>query len=57
MEEFTIQQLAICVATILSAVGGLCLIIHKSKCSRLKCCGIDIKREVKEGKEEEIDKV
>ena len=46
MKEFTIQELTVFLSVLLSSVGGVCLIVHKSKCSRLKCCGIDIQREV-----------
>lgn len=38
LKEFTIDQLAGSVALILGSLGGLLLIIWKSRCKKINCC-------------------
>tara|TARA_R110001592_G_scaffold55739_1_gene170351 strand:+ start:2247 stop:2612 length:366 start_codon:yes stop_codon:yes gene_type:complete len=38
LQEFTIDQLGGSIALILGSLGGLLLIIWKSKCKRINCC-------------------
>lgn len=52
MENYTIQQLGVFLSVVLSGIGGLCLILHKSKCKSVNiCCGL-ISLERKLNKEE-----
>ena len=44
MEDFTIDQLMLFIVGVLGSLGGLCLIIQKSKCQ--SCCWGLIKRDV-----------
>jgi len=48
MEGYSIGELSIAIVSIVGAVGGLCLIIEKSKCKTIStpCCKIE--REVDE---------
>tara|TARA_R110001632_G_scaffold202615_3_gene325784 strand:- start:1384 stop:1710 length:327 start_codon:yes stop_codon:yes gene_type:complete len=38
LQDFTIDQLAGSIALILGSLGGLLLIIWKSRCKRINCC-------------------
>lgn len=44
MDDFTIDQLMLFIVGVLGALGGLCVIIQKSKCE--SCCWGLIKRDV-----------
>ena len=44
MDDFTIDQLMLFIVGVLGSLGGLCLIIQKSKCE--SCCWGLIKRDV-----------
>ena len=55
MENYTIQQLGVFISVVLSAVSGVCLILHKSKCKSMSiCCGL-ISLERKLDKVEELE--
>ena len=43
MDDYSIGELSIAIVSIVGAIGGLCLIIEKSKCKTIKtpCCKID----------------
>jgi hypothetical protein len=57
LKEFTIDQLAGSVALILGSLGGLLLIIWKSRCKRINCCYLlQCERQVEEIDEEENKK-
>jgi hypothetical protein len=41
MESFKITELAIFITAIMSSLGGLCMVIQKSKCKNINmCCGL-----------------
>ena len=48
MEDYTIQDLSLAVVGIVGAVGSLCLIIFKSRCTRVKMGCVEIDRKVVE---------
>ena len=57
LDDFSLDQMAGASALIISSIGGLLLIVFKSKCKTINCCwGMwSCDREVKE-EEEDIDK-
>jgi len=48
VQEFTINELFIGVCSIITSIGGLCLIIFKSRCTDISICGIKCKRKLQE---------
>ena len=46
VQEFTINELFIGICSIITSVGGLCLIIFKSRCTDVSICGIKCKRKL-----------
>ena len=47
MKEYTMNELAIGVSTIITALGALCMIIFKSRCIRIKLCScLEVERSV-----------
>lgn len=38
MENFKITELAIFITAIMSSLGGLCMVIQKSKCKNINLC-------------------
>tara|TARA_R110000787_G_scaffold2887_3_gene11177 strand:- start:1130 stop:1387 length:258 start_codon:yes stop_codon:yes gene_type:complete len=46
MEDFNINELMLFVVGCLGSVGGLCLIIQKSKCKTIKFCGMGCERDI-----------
>lgn len=54
LKEFTIDQLAGSVALILGSLGGLLLIIWKSRCKKINCCYLlQCERQVNDLEDEE----
>ena len=53
--DFTLDQIAGAAALIVSSLGGLLLIIFKSRCTNIKCCcGLwECQRHVQEKEDEE----
>jgi len=48
VQEFTINELFIGVCSVITSIGGLCLIIFKSRCTDISICGIKCKRKLQE---------
>tara|TARA_R110002020_G_scaffold221648_1_gene429778 strand:- start:82 stop:360 length:279 start_codon:yes stop_codon:yes gene_type:complete len=46
MEDFNINELMLFIVGVLGAFGGLCVIIQKSKCSKISICGMGCERDV-----------
>jgi len=46
MEDFNINELMLFIVGILGSLGGLCVVIQKSKCKTIKCCGFGCDRDV-----------
>ena len=57
--DFTIDQLAGSLALVLGSVGGLCLILFKSRCENITlCCGLwSCSRKVQEENTDDVEKV
>ena len=53
MEDFNINELMLFIVGVLGAFGGLCVIIQKSKCKTIKCCGFGCDRDTRAIIEEE----
>lgn len=47
MEEYNINELMLFIVGVVSAVGGLLLIIQRSKCEEINCLCFKCKRNVK----------
>ena len=47
MEEYNINELMLFIVGVVSAVGGLLLIIQRSKCEEIKCLCWQCKRNIK----------
>jgi len=48
MENFTLSELGLFVATLSGAIVSLIFALQKSKCETINCCGIKCKRKIKE---------
>ena len=46
MEDFNINELMLFIVGVLGALGGLCVILQKSKCSKISFCGMGCERDV-----------
>ena len=46
MEDFNINELMLFIVGVLGALGGLCVILQKSKCSKVSFCGMGCERDV-----------
>ena len=46
VQEFTINELFIGICSVITSVGGLMLIIFKSRCTDVSICGIKCKRKL-----------
>ena len=46
MEDFNINELMLFIVGVLGALGGLCVILQKSKCSKISICGMGCERDV-----------
>jgi len=51
VQEFTINELFIGICSVITSVGGLCLIIFKSRCTDISICGIKCKRKLTDNDE------
>jgi len=47
MDDFNINELMLFIVGVLGSLGGLCVIIQKSKCKKISCCGMGCERDVK----------
>ena len=47
MNDFNINELMLFIVGVLGALGGLCVILQKSKCSKISFCGMGCERDVK----------
>ena len=47
MKEFNINELMLFIVGVVSALGGLCLIVQRSKCEDIDLCFLKCKRNVK----------
>ena len=58
LDDFSLDQMAGATALVISSIGGLLLIVFKSRCKTINCCwGMwSCDREVKEEEEEGGDK-
>ena len=48
MENFTLSELGLFVATLSGAIVSLIFAVQKSKCSSINCCGIKCERKIPE---------
>ena len=48
MENFTLSELGLFVATLSGAIVSLIFAVQKSKCSEINCCGVKCKRKIKD---------
>ena len=48
MESYTLSELGLFIAGIFGGVSGLIFALQKSRCSDIKCCGIECHRKIKE---------
>ena len=48
VKDFTINELFIGVCSVITSIGGLCLIIFKSRSTDISLCGIKCKRKLAE---------
>tara|TARA_R110002153_G_scaffold274041_1_gene446811 strand:+ start:39 stop:317 length:279 start_codon:yes stop_codon:yes gene_type:complete len=46
LDDFSIDQLMLFIGGVLGSIGGLLLIMQKSKCEEIKCCCWSCKRRV-----------
>ena len=46
MDSFSIEQLSYSVVLILGGLGALFHVIQRSRCVKIRCCGIECDREV-----------
>ena len=46
MNNFNINELMLFIVGVLGALGGLCVILQKSKCSKISICGMGCERDV-----------
>ena len=46
VQEFTINELFIGICSVITSIGGLCLIIFKSRCTDISICGIKCTRKL-----------
>jgi len=46
MEDFNIEQLTLSLTIILGSLSACLMVIFKSRCKRVKCCCIEIDREI-----------
>ena len=46
MKDFNINELMLFIVGVLGALGGLCVILQKSKCSKISICGMGCERDV-----------
>ena len=46
MENFTLSELGLFVATLSGAIVSLIFAVQKSKCSTINCCGIKCERKI-----------
>ena len=46
MSNFNINELMLFIVGVLGALGGLCVIIQKSKCKKISICGMGCERDV-----------
>ena len=46
MENFTLSELGLFVATLSGAIVSLIFAVQKSKCSSINCCGIKCERKI-----------
>jgi len=46
MNDFNINELMLFIVGVLGALGGLCVILQKSKCSKISFCGMGCERDV-----------
>ena len=45
MQNFTIGDLGVFIGTIGGVVTGILIVLQKSKCKRIKCCGTQCERD------------
>lgn len=63
MQDFTIGDLGVFIGTIGGVVTSILIVLQKSRCKKIKCCGIDCDREISKEKEKkkkddiEMDKI
>jgi hypothetical protein len=48
MESYTLSELGLFIAGIFGGISGLIFALQKSRCSDIKCCGIECHRKLKE---------
>jgi len=46
MNDFNINELMLFIVGVLGALGGLCVILQKSKCKKISICGMGCERDV-----------
>ena len=48
MEQYSLSDLGLFIAGIFGGISGLIFALQKSRCSDIKCCGIECHRKIKE---------
>jgi hypothetical protein len=46
LADFDLEELGFFITLLMGSCGGLMAIIFKSRCSKIRCCGAEIQREV-----------
>jgi len=55
MDNYSITDLSIAIVSIIGAIGSCLLVVQKSRCKTIKCCCIELVRDVPPIKENEIE--
>jgi len=45
LQDFNINELMLFIVGVLGSLGGLCVIIQKSKCEEVNCCCLKCKKQ------------
>ena len=46
MDTYTIGELSIAIVAVIGSIGSCCLIVERSRCKTIRCCGMVVEREV-----------
>jgi hypothetical protein len=48
MESYTLSELGLFIAGIFGGISGLIFALQKSRCDKIKCCGLECHRKLKD---------
>ena len=57
MESYTLSELGLFIAGIFGGISGLIFALQKSRCDKIKCCGIECHRKLLDDPEGEAEPV